>query len=81
MIHPKYSTTNITLATTLSAMNFELDYVTLTGRNGTQGMFHYVNVPKNIIDQFDQGIVRVDPQIWHTWLKRLSAMAKGVANG
>lgn len=81
MIHEKYITTNITLAATLSSMNYELDRVTLGGRNGTMGHFHYVNVPKSSIDQFDQGMIRVDPVVWHTWLKRLSAMTKGVANG
>lgn len=81
MIHDKYVTSNITLASTLSSMNYELDRVTLGGKNGTMGFFHFVNVPKNVIDQFDQGVIRVDPVMWHTWLKRLATMTKGVANG
>ena len=77
----KYETPNITLATMLYSLSIPLSHVTLSGRNGNLGIFHFTNVPAELLTGFDQGVLRVEPQVFHMYLRRLTAMVKGVING
>ena len=75
----KYETPNMTLAATLVSLNHPLSHVKMSGR-GFKGIFCFDNVPSSVLMEFDQGTIRVDPSIFHMCLKRLSTMAKGIAN-
>ncbi len=72
------STHDLTLAAVLNTTGHIVDHVTLTGRNKTLGVFHFKNVSKRTVQQFEQGSLRVDPTVFHMNIRRLMSMVTTV---
>jgi hypothetical protein len=69
-------TKDLTLAAVLMNTGSTVDHITLQGRTMSQGVWHFRDVPKKIVKQFENGALRVDPQVFHMNIRRLMAMVK-----
>ena len=76
-----FETADIRLATSLYSLSIPLSHVTLSGRNGTMGIFHFTDVPQSMLTEFEQGEMRIEPQVWHMYLRRLTSMVRSMVNG
>lgn len=73
-----YATNNIAVATALKVYGFKIDNISMTGRLAT---FHFEESAKNVAHQITLGNKTVEPIAFHAELRRLSTLARAMAEG
>lgn len=69
----EYKTSDIVLASTLKVKGFVLSGVEL---QGTRGVFVFEGVDQSILDDFDLGLVMVEPNQYHQAVKQLTTIVR-----
>lgn len=73
-ILPTYETTDLTLAAALRIHEVPLDRIVLTEKK--RGVFCFVNVPYNLLEQFDLQQLQVEPFAFHQMIIKLSTAVR-----
>jgi hypothetical protein len=73
-----YSTNNIAIATTLKVYGFKIKNIFVTGRLAT---FEFDDSAKVVAHEITLGNKTVEPIAFHSELRRLSSLARAMANG
>lgn len=68
-----YRTTDIVLAAYLRVLGAELSCIE---KVGTKGTFVFVNVPSELLHQYDLGNARVEPTMFHNAIKALTTSVR-----
>ncbi len=72
-MHIEFKTTDIILAAVLKLERLELTDIE---RNGNKGTFVFINVPDDIISNFDLGKCRVEPITFNNAIKQLTTSVR-----
>jgi hypothetical protein len=70
---PEYATTDIVLAATLKVMNFKLSRI---DTQGTKGIFYFTEVDKDVLTQYDMGLLLVEPITFNNAIRLLTVAVK-----
>jgi hypothetical protein len=77
-IYAEYATTDIILAAVLVENQNTLDRIQV---QGNKGIFHFLNVEKQLLLDFDTRKVMVEPIAFHTAIKNLTTGVKRLVKG
>jgi hypothetical protein len=77
-IYKEYATTDITLAAVLIENQNQLDRIQL---QGNKGIFHFLDVEKQLLLDFDTRKIMVEPIAFHTAVKNLTTAVKRQTRG
>lgn len=68
-------TQDIVLASTLKVLGFRLDHIE---KIGNKGIFHFVGVDANIINDYDLGNLLVEPIAFNSAIKALTTASRRI---
>lgn len=68
-----FRTSDIVLAATLRSMDCEIEDIEVTGN---RGIFVFSQVDSDILDQFDMGQIRIEPNKFHQTVKQLTTAVR-----
>ncbi len=80
MIYKDFQTTDLVLAAVLRLNDNELSYIELSGKDRSRGIFHFADVDSEMLDNFNQGNVRVEPSEYHAMARRLTDSIRRLVN-
>lgn len=75
MIKETYQTTDILEAAVLKLALVKLDRISVNDR---QGMFHFVNVPEDLLDNFNTGQCLIEPCAFNAEIRNLNNSIKRI---
>ena len=77
-IYKEYATTDITLAAVLVENQNPLDRIQV---QGNKGIFHFLNVEKQFLQDYDTRKIMVEPITFHAAIKNLTTAVKRLVRG
>jgi hypothetical protein len=66
-------TQDIVLAATLKVLGYRLDHIE---KVGNKGIFHFVNVDEEVINDYDLGNLKVEPVAFNSAIKALTTASR-----
>lgn len=73
-----YETSDIVLAAVLKTQGYKLHEIKL---NGNKGIFKFLNVPKQLLIDFDTGALQVEPVNFNNSIKSLTTAVRRLPRG
>ena len=73
-----FETSDIILAASLKFKNYSLDQITISGN---KGYFHFLDVPRELIFEYDAGRILVEPVAFNMQIKNLTTAVRRLVKG
>lgn len=73
MSHKTFETQDIILAASLKFLGYRLDHIE---KIGNKGIFHFVNVDEDVINDYDLGKLLVEPYAFNNAIRALTTASR-----